>query len=879
MQCVLLFAQKEANIWYFGNYAGLNFNTNPPTALTNSVMSTFEGCTSIADKSGNLLFYSDGITVWNKNHQIMTNGTGLLGNSSSTQSALVINYPGIDSLYLLFTSGAFGSSNGVCYSTIDMKQGGSLGAVTIKNTKLVNLSAEKIAAINHANQRDIWVAIPAKGSDSIYTYLVTPSGVSLNAVKNTTGFPILNYNPGQMKFSNDAKNLAFVLPNNGKTIISNFNNSTGTISNTRTISGYNAPYGLEFSPNSQYLYISEEIGKLFQCLIPNLSTDKAINCKMIDSINYPNLFGQLQLAPDKHIYSVTNGKAYIGVINSPDNYYNSCDYIRNAIDLRGSTNKFGLPSFYQSYFSPIGFINSISSCLRDSSIVSMKIDTTSIDSINWYIGDTITPIIYGSKIKQFKYLSADTSTKIILAKVYSSSTLQKYYGSLITKTYPTFQLMADTTICFGDSIKLKATYSGAKYLWQDSTTDSTYLGKKSGLYWVKVDNKGCVKYDSVNIKVLNLPIVNIGNDTIICGAINYQINSNYPFAKSYLWSDNSTDSVLNINKNGDYWLIVNDSGCVNKDTVSIVLKAFPTINLGNDTIICQNKNLMLKANYSNANYLWSDGSKDSIFEVNKAGKYWLSINDSSCVNADTIEVHYKNLPIVNLGNDTTLCNNATLLLTAPSNYQSYLWNDLSKENTILVNKEGKYLVIVNDSGCEAQDQINIYYLNTPNVNLGNDTTICDAFPFYLKANSQKANYLWSNILTDSIIQIIQSGNYWVKVYNVCGTATDTAKIEIIACNCYMYLPNAFSPNGNNLNDAFLPISNCEMTHYQLQIFNRWGVQLFESTNPIISWDGKLNGVLQTNDVYTYQVQVDLVNSNKSAAVKHVSLKGNVTLLN
>ena len=266
-------------------------------------------------------------------------------------------------------------------------------------------------------------------------------------------------------------------------------------------------------------------------------------------------------------------------------------------------------------------------------------------------------------------------------------------------------------------------------------------------------------------------------------------------------------------------------------------------------------------------------------EVNKAGKYWLSVSDSSCVTADTIEVRYKNLPIVNLGNDTTLCNNATLLLKAPTNYQSYLWNDLSKQNTLLVNKEGMYLVIVTDSGCVAQDQINIYYLNNPNVTLGNDTTLCDAFPFYLKASSQKANYLWNNLSTDSIIQITQSGNYWVKVYNVCGTATDTAKIEIIACNCYMYLPNAFSPNGNNLNDVFLPISNCEITHYLLQIYNRWGVQIFESTNPSLGWNGKLNGVLQTNDVYTYQVQADLVNSNKSAAIKHVSLKGNVTLLN
>lgn len=877
MQCVLLFAQKEANIWYFGNKAGLNFNTNPPTALTNSVMSTSEGCSSISDKNGNLLFYSDGITIWNKNHQIMTNGTGLLGHSSSTNSVLVINFPANDSIYMLFTSGEYGTGVGVCYSIIDMKLSGRLGSVTTKNIKLVNFSAEKIAAINHSNDRDVWVAIPAYGTDSIYTFLVTPSGINLNAVINRTENYLIGKNAGQIKFSLDASKMAFVILNDdsnyNKVVISDFNNTTGYISNLRTIYGFNKPYGLEFSSNSQYIYISD-LGTrvLYQSIIPNVSTTKSLLCKTIDS-SY-SYIGQLQLGPNNKIYAALSFSQYLCVINNPNNYSN-CNFELTGVNLNGKQSNLGLPSFF--FQKRVITTNTV--CFGDTSNISINIDTTSIDSINWYIGDTITPFIHGSKIKQFRYLSVDTSTKIILAKVYSNTTFLRYYGSLTIKHSPNFDLIADTSICVGDSISLKAKFTGAKYLWQDSTTDSTYLVKKSGLYWVKSDYNGCIKYDSVNINFRPKLSKLLTNDTIICGAINYQINSNYPHAKSYLWSDNSTDSVLNINKNGDYWVIVNDSGCVNRDTVSIVLKAFPIINLGNDTMICQDKKLMLKANYSNANYLWSDGSKDSILEVKKAGKYWLSINDSSCVNADTIEVHYKNLPIVNLGNDTTLCNNATLLLTAPPNYQSYLWNDLSKQNTLLVNKEGMYLVIVTDSGCISQDQINIYYLNTPNVNLGNDTTICDGVPFYLKANSQKANYLWSNISIDSIIQIIQSGNYWVKVYNVCGTAADTAKIEIIACNCYMYLPNAFSPNGNNLNDAFLPISNCEITHYLLQIYNRWGVQLFESTNPIIGWDGKLNGVLQTNDVYTYQVQADLVNSNKSAAIKHVSLKGNVTLLN
>src|SRR5687768_1932810 len=81
------FSQKEANIWFFGTNAGLDFNSGSPVAITGGMINTHEGCASVCDANGDLLFYSDGITVWNKNHQVMPNGSGLSGDYSSTQSA------------------------------------------------------------------------------------------------------------------------------------------------------------------------------------------------------------------------------------------------------------------------------------------------------------------------------------------------------------------------------------------------------------------------------------------------------------------------------------------------------------------------------------------------------------------------------------------------------------------------------------------------------------------------------------------------------------------------------------------------------------------------------------------------------------------------
>src|SRR5437868_1964390 len=104
------FAQKESYNWYFGANAGITFNTDPPTALTNGAINTTEGCSSISDDKGNLLFYTDGMTVWNKNHQVMDNGSGLNGDNRSTQSAVVIKLPESNSLYYIFTASEQGGN-------------------------------------------------------------------------------------------------------------------------------------------------------------------------------------------------------------------------------------------------------------------------------------------------------------------------------------------------------------------------------------------------------------------------------------------------------------------------------------------------------------------------------------------------------------------------------------------------------------------------------------------------------------------------------------------------------------------------------------------------------------------------------------------------
>ena len=171
---LFVFAQNEGNIWYFGHGAGLDFNSGSPVPLNDGMLNTLEGCATISDDNGDLLFYTDGITVYDKLHNIMPNGTGLLGHYSSTQSAMIVKKPQASNIYYIFTVDTYISSSGdsLCYSEVDMTLNGGLGGVTdVKNVLLFQYAAEKVTAVPHCNGVDFWIVAPQHIDKLYYSYL------------------------------------------------------------------------------------------------------------------------------------------------------------------------------------------------------------------------------------------------------------------------------------------------------------------------------------------------------------------------------------------------------------------------------------------------------------------------------------------------------------------------------------------------------------------------------------------------------------------------------------------------------------------------------------------------------------------------------------
>ena len=367
-----LFAQQGINnIWMMGydnvvgppNWGGIkvDFFSGIPTISAESLKMDFDRTyTNIADSNGNILFYTNGWDICDATDSVILNGDTIAPNKFRIlypyyggvpfpQACLTIPFPDDVNKYLLFHStidSGYGYTFYLYYTEIDMTLNNGLGAVTTnKNVKLISdsLNLGKITACKHGNGRDWWVVCMQSNSDTIYKFLVTPYGID-GPFKQAIGTKRLpSY--GEVKFSPDGNKFAFFNADYtayGKLEVFDFDRCSGMFSNPIYIAVAQSKSfggGVEFSPNSNYLYVSNaEIIYQYELSQPNLAATE-INVAAWDSFVDP--FNQLQvgfmntqLAPDGKIY-ITSGNSthYMSVIDQPDNPGLACNVMQHAVQL------------------------------------------------------------------------------------------------------------------------------------------------------------------------------------------------------------------------------------------------------------------------------------------------------------------------------------------------------------------------------------------------------------------------------------------------------------------------------------------------------------------------------------------------------------------
>ena len=368
-------AQKETTNWNFGNYACLKFTGNNISTQNISSLSSEEACATMSDTNGNLLFYTNGATVWNKNLFVTPNGNNLTGTSTTSQMLIIPN-PNNQNLYYIFYADGFGGPKGLRYSEFDITLDNGLGDIitSTKNTLLYVNASEKLAAIKHCSGKSIWLLSMDFSTNQFVAHLITKSGI-LPPKKSPSGL-IDGWCCNNLKFSPNGNLLAYTesLPTGGSSdaLLYSFDTRSGFtnfITNLPidSIEG-EFQYGLSFSPNSELLYISSlryrnTSGNKCEVYQYNLtstniaSSKKTIFSKLSVQNGNQVYFGSIQNAPNGKMYiakmsSYGNASDTLAAINNPDSAGAKCNFEYNALYLNGRSSMLGLPNFMESYFNP-----------------------------------------------------------------------------------------------------------------------------------------------------------------------------------------------------------------------------------------------------------------------------------------------------------------------------------------------------------------------------------------------------------------------------------------------------------------------------------------------------------------------------------------------
>lgn len=366
-----LLAQRQYDTWYFGANAGMSFAGGTPTPLLDGRVNTIDGSSVISrPATGDLLFYTDGASVWDSMHVVMPNGTGLAGHPSSGQPALIVPDPGDTNLFYIFTTGAANTAaSATRYSIIDMRRNGGRGDVIEKNSLLIANGTEKITATRHCNGIDYWVIAHTWGSNDFHAFLITAQGIA-DTVISSIGetYPDIGDIQGTFQMSPNGLLLAASSPALKAVEIFDFNNSTGEITNQRLLGKGDVDYyGLEFSPNNKRLYVNtlpfgNAAAHLFQFNLEagDLAAIRSSRHQYVELRERGWQGGQLQLGRDGRIYISWTGRDSLGVIEKPDLVAGAAQYNHSGFWLGGRRTSYGLPNIIDS---DLGVGNTTSSTL------------------------------------------------------------------------------------------------------------------------------------------------------------------------------------------------------------------------------------------------------------------------------------------------------------------------------------------------------------------------------------------------------------------------------------------------------------------------------------------------------------------------------------
>ncbi len=588
-----LFAQNEANIWYFDNYCGLDFNSGMPIVLYDGQTHSGTTTSTISDSLGSFLFCSDWGHVYSKNG-ILDNGTGML--CPGLSGLAIVKWPGKDGLYYLFTAAdPTIPDQGFYYSIIDLQANNGLGSVIEKN---ITIEAgwdvtDRILTVKKDKSENVWVIVRKNEPPAFASFLVDEDGFNPNPVISVVPdglpFPFWESDDGEIKLS---PNKRYLVANHVSEIgleICEFNSSTGVVefmyTQTAPIVGTGI-WGLEFSPDSKFLYAcikeSYQYFAIYQFDLQFISDSTLFKNSAI-FIGSGNAY-DLQLARDGKIYCSAMWQLpeinnhFLSVIHNPWIKGSGCSFENNAIYLGTNSCVSTFPNFLVDYLLRFEWTGDL--CQGYPIHFTPNFIPTP-DSIFWNFGE-FAPGAFSHELSPTYSFQTAGIHEVKVDVWYPGGRFEHTSREIEIQPSPQPDLGNDTSICEGESYTITANGSGDYFAWstgQFGTDEITVTD--TGYYWVRAGffATGCYGYDTIHIAFHPPTIIDETNLNITpttCNGASGSITGltalgSPPYAYQWLdlsGNDYGTDIDATNLPAGQYYLTITDAnGC---ETVSDV---------------------------------------------------------------------------------------------------------------------------------------------------------------------------------------------------------------------------------------------------------------------------------------------------------------------
>lgn len=421
-------------------------------------------------------------------------------------------------------------------------------------------------------------------------------------------------------------------------------------------------------------------------------------------------------------------------------------------------------------------------------------------------------------------------------------------------TGPPIEVLGDTVrFCSGSTFTLNAQNPGSTYLWNDGSTASTLSSDTAGKYWVTIENP-CGKLTDTVVLFTEFPLhnLNIGNDTIICRGDVLPVHIGYPSTGlAILWSTGVSTPSIQVSQTGDYWVALTNTCGTWTDTIHVEVLDIPVFSLGPDSVICAiDGRVDLFGPPGMKTYQWSTGEKTKDISVTKAGNYWLEVDNSCFKYSDSIYLKEEYPIHMDIGSDTVLCFGESLFLDPGNVGYKLHWSGNFKGAVKEVTRSGEHWVWSKNSCGVFGDTVQVWF-DMPVDATPIDTAVCGGDSAIFDLSNKRFTVQWFDGKISDRRGFTEEGTYSAVLTNTCGSFPKDFNVNIMDCDCPLYIPNAYTPTGDGTNDYFLMGYDCDLVSFEITVFDRWGKIQYHSFDSKFQWDGKVNGVDLPIGTYSY----------------------------